>query len=110
VPAAPAAADRRSKQAIYGFRGSDIASYLRAASTTQRLTLAVNQRASAGLVAATSALWLSASPFAMDDAAIRYQPVRAAWRARRQTPAARDGAAFAPLRHAQDADPLGLSN
>ncbi|MBK6726753.1 MAG: UvrD-helicase domain-containing protein [Xanthomonadales bacterium] len=98
------------KQAIYGFRGSDIASYLRAAaSTTQRLTLAVNQRASAGLVAATNALYgASASPFAMDDDAIHYLPVRASGRADDKPLLRSDGAAFAPMQlHAPDADPLG---
>lgn len=99
------------KQAIYGFRGSDIASYLRAAaSTTQRLALAVNQRASADLVAATNALYgASPAPFAMDGDAIRYLPVRSAGRADR-TPLCRgDAAAFAPLQqHADDDDPLGL--
>ena len=99
------------KQAIYGCRGSDIASYLRAAaSTTQRLTLAVNQRASTGLVAATNALYgASSSPFAMDDDAIRYLPVRAAGRVEAKPLRRSDGAAFAPLQlHAHDDDPLGL--
>lgn len=74
------------KQAIYGFRGGDIATYLRAAATTtQRLTLAVNQRASHDLVAATNALYAaSPNPFAMDDDTIRYVPVQAAGRADRK--------------------------
>ena len=99
------------KQAIYGFRGSDIASYLRAAaSTTQRLALAVNQRASADLVAASNALYgASPAPFAMDDDAIRYLPVRSAGRADRKPLCRSDAAAFAALQlHAHGDDALGL--
>ena len=74
------------KQSIYRFRGSDIASYLRAAATTtQRLSLAVNQRATQALVDATNALYAHAGDaFAMPDDAIRYVPVGAAGRADRE--------------------------
>ena len=99
------------KQAIYGFRGSDIATYLRAAATTtQRLTLAVNQRASTGLVAATNALYgASRDAFAMDDAAIRYQPVQAAGRADAAPLVRIDDAPWAPLQlHAPTPDAFGL--
>jgi exodeoxyribonuclease V beta subunit len=99
------------KQAIYGFRGSDIATYLRAAATTtQRLTLAVNQRASTGLVAATNALYgARRDAFAMDDAAIRYPPVQAAGRADAAPLVRMDDAPWAPLQlHAATADAFGL--
>ncbi|MEO5623918.1 MAG: UvrD-helicase domain-containing protein [Dokdonella sp.] len=46
------------KQAIYGFRGGDIAAYLRArAQTAMRLSLAVNHRSSRALVGAVNALY-----------------------------------------------------
>lgn len=99
------------KQAIYGFRGSDIATYLRAAATTtQRLALAVNQRASRGLVAATNALYgANRDAFAMADDAIRYHPVQAAGRAD-LTPLVRmDDTPWAPLQlHAPTPDAFGL--
>ena len=97
------------KQAIYGFRGGDIVTYLRAAATTtQRLSLAVNQRATHDLVAATNALYgASANPFAMDDDAIRYVPVRAAGRADRTPLRDADGRATPALQlHFRDGDAL----
>ena len=97
------------KQAIYGFRGSDIATYLRAAATTtQRLSLGVNQRASSALVIATNALYAaSPSPFAMADDTIRYVPVQAAGRTDTQPLRRADGQPVMPLQlHVAEADPL----
>ena len=97
------------KQAVYGFRGGDIATYLRAAATTtQRLTLAVNQRATHDLVAATNALYAaSTNPFAMDDGTIRYVPVQAAGRADRKPLHRTDAGTTASLQlHVRDGDAL----
>jgi exodeoxyribonuclease V beta subunit len=97
------------KQAIYGFRGGDIATYLRAAATaTQRLALTVNQRASSDLITATNALYgRSHMPFAMTDDAIHYVPVQAAGRTDAEPLRRADGALSPALHlHAHD-DPLG---
>lgn len=99
------------KQAIYGFRGGDIATYLRAAATTtQCLALTVNQRASRALVAATNALYgASDAPFAMDDDAIHYVPVQAAGRTDGKPLRRTDGTNTAALHlHAHVGDALDL--
>ncbi len=62
------------KQAIYGFRGADVYTYLEAyrdvaAHTTQN----VNQRSSAGLIAAVNQLFAAPTPFLVDE--IGYRPV-----------------------------------
>jgi exodeoxyribonuclease V beta subunit len=66
------------KQAIYGFRGADVAAYLgaRADAGEQVYTLDVNYRSDPPLIEALNALYASvARPFALDE--IAYQPVRA---------------------------------
>jgi exodeoxyribonuclease V beta subunit len=66
------------KQAIYGFRGADVYSYLKAREAAQaRFTLATNQRSTPGLIAAVNALFArSPNPFLFES--IEYLPVRAA--------------------------------
>lgn len=71
------------KQAIYGFRGADVFSYLEARRETsiRRGTLMHNQRSEASLIRAVNALFLSQSkPFLLDD--IPYPEVAPATRAR----------------------------
>src|SRR5450432_1654681 len=69
------------KQAIFGFRGGDIAAYLRASEqVTQRYSLAVNHRSSAALVSALNALY-EHSDGGFDDARIRYRHVQGGGRA-----------------------------
>ena len=66
------------KQAIYGFRGADVYSYLNAREAAQaRFTLATNQRSTPRLIAAVNALFAhSPNPFLLES--IDYLPVRAA--------------------------------
>jgi exodeoxyribonuclease V beta subunit len=66
------------KQAIYGFRGADIFTYLEAAARVdQRYTLEENWRSETPLVHAVNAVFgFAENPFVFD--AIRFQPVRAA--------------------------------
>ena len=69
------------KQAIYAFRGGDIAAYLRArAQASASFALAVNQRSSTMLVEACNALYTH-SGGGFDDVNVRYQSVSAAGRA-----------------------------
>lgn len=71
------------KQAIYRFRGGDVHTYLRAASTASadaRLHLEVNRRSTAAYVEACNQ-WYAACGLTLSrdaDHAIRYRPVRAA--------------------------------
>lgn len=86
------------KQAIYRFRGGDIHAYLRAARTVapdSRMSLDVNHRSSANLVAACNAFYAIAGDTlgdaeSPDAAKIRYQPVRASSR-QNATPYCVDG-------------------
>jgi exodeoxyribonuclease V beta subunit len=79
------------KQAIYGFRGGDIATYLRARAQTEHcFALDTNYRASQALVAALNALYAHGDG-GFADPQIRYQPVQAAGITDRQ-PYAIDGA------------------
>jgi len=65
------------KQAIYGFRGGDIAAYLSArAAAPQRCALTENFRSAPALVAACNELYAAAGDGFANDA-IRYRPVRA---------------------------------
>ena len=76
------------KQAIYGFRGGDVHTYLQAASRIgpeQRLPLAINQRSTTGYVAACNELFAQAGAgLSMRDAdpgsAIAYREVTASGR------------------------------
>ncbi|MDR3388327.1 MAG: UvrD-helicase domain-containing protein [Rudaea sp.] len=66
------------KQAIFGFRGGDIAAYLRAsAQVRKRYSLAVNYRSSTALVGALNALYEHTDDGGFNDPRIRYQPVQA---------------------------------
>lgn len=68
------------KQAIYAFRGGDIAAYLRASAQTRaRYSLATNHRSASALVGALNALYGGRGGFG--HAGIDYQPVRAGERA-----------------------------
>ncbi len=65
------------KQAIFGFRGGDIAAYLRASEhAEQRYSLAVNRRSSTALVGALNALYATRDG-GFDDERIRYRTVQA---------------------------------
>ncbi|HEY7872137.1 MAG TPA: UvrD-helicase domain-containing protein [Rudaea sp.] len=69
------------KQAIYGFRGGDVSTYLRVRETiAQRFDLTRNFRSSTPLVEACNALYAAAGD-GFDDARVRYVPVRASGRA-----------------------------
>jgi exodeoxyribonuclease V beta subunit len=69
------------KQAIYAFRGGDIAAYLHAREqATARYALATNQRSSSALIAACNALYARADGGFADEL-VRYQPVTPAGRA-----------------------------
>lgn len=85
------------KQAIYGFRGGDIAAYLRAsAQTTLRFSLDVNQRSSRALVGALNALYGDAGG-GFGASGIDYRAVTAAGKVD-ERPWAIDGVAVgAPL-------------
>jgi exodeoxyribonuclease V beta subunit len=85
------------KQAIYGFRGADIFTYLDAARATQDgYTLDRNWRSESGLVGAVNTLFCAApNPFAFDD--IVFQKVNPAGRAD-GVPLRENGAQSAPLR------------
>jgi exodeoxyribonuclease V beta subunit len=66
------------KQAIYSFRGGDIAAYLRASQQAgQRFSLATNHRSSRALVQAFNA-WYAETDGGFAHPQIRYQPVSAA--------------------------------
>ena len=66
------------KQAIYGFRGGDIAAYLGArAQVARQFFLAWNFRSSRALVGACNAIYAHVDG-GFDDTRIRYQPVQAA--------------------------------
>jgi len=71
------------KQAIYGFRGGDIAAYLRAREQAAVFALAQNQRSGSALVRACNALYAHAGG-GFEDERVRYQPVTAAGRADRK--------------------------
>jgi exodeoxyribonuclease V beta subunit len=78
------------KQAIYSFRGGDIAAYLRAsAQANRRYSLATNHRSSASLVQAMNALY-GHTDGGFDHPQIRYQNVLAAGRTD-ETPYTVDG-------------------
>ena len=69
------------KQAIYSFRGGDIAAYLRAsAQASQRFSLATNHRSSCALVEALN-VWYGHTEGGFDHPQIRYQQVTPAGRA-----------------------------
>ena len=69
------------KQAIYGFRGGDLASYLRARRGADGgFPLTVNQRSSTQLITAVNALYANTAG-GFDDAEIRYVPVAAGGKA-----------------------------
>jgi exodeoxyribonuclease V beta subunit len=71
------------KQAIYGFRGGDIGTYLQASRHVQhRWSLAINQRSATALVAALNGLYGDRGGFGNAD--IDYLPVAAAGRADRK--------------------------
>ena len=84
------------KQAIYGFRGADIFTYLEAASRVdQRYTLEQNWRSETPLVAAVNAVFgFAENPFVFDP--IQFQPVRAAGEAD-QNPLMENGRPLPPL-------------
>ncbi|WP_419810835.1 exodeoxyribonuclease V subunit beta [Bacterioplanoides sp.] len=69
------------KQAIYGFRGADIFTYMearRALAAQQRFTLDTNWRSHSRLIAGVNHLWgINASPFVFDQD-IEFVPVKAA--------------------------------
>ncbi|WP_338353202.1 exodeoxyribonuclease V subunit beta [Thalassolituus oleivorans] len=71
------------KQAIYGFRGADIFTYIQARRSLpdeRRFTLDTNYRSHSGLVAAVNQLWQAhAKPFIFDDD-IKFLPVDASGR------------------------------
>jgi len=70
------------KQAIYGFRGGDIGTYVHAGRQAQhRWSLATNQRSASALVSALNGLYGDGGGFGGTD--IDYQPVSAAGRADR---------------------------
>jgi len=69
------------KQAIYSFRGGDIAAYLRASEqASQRYSLATNHRSSRALVEALNA-WYEHTEGGFGHPQIRYQPVTPAGKA-----------------------------
>jgi exodeoxyribonuclease V beta subunit len=69
------------KQAIYSFRGGDIAAYLRAgAQADQRFSLGTNHRSSRALVEALNA-WYAHTEGGFGQPSIRYQPVAPAGKA-----------------------------
>ena len=69
------------KQAIYSFRGGDIAAYLRASEqASQRYSLATNHRSSRALVEVLNA-WYGHTNGGFDHPQIRYQPVTPAGKA-----------------------------
>ena len=84
------------KQAIYGFRGADVFTYLAAAaSVDQRYTLETNWRSERKLVAAINAVFQFApQPFVFEE--IHFQPVLASGKAD-QTPLTEAGVASPPL-------------
>ncbi len=68
------------KQAIYAFRGGDIAAYLRASEQVDvRYSLGVNHRSSAALITAINALYAHTGG-GFDDPRIRYRQVQASAR------------------------------
>ncbi len=83
------------KQAIYGFRGADVATYISARASVPpegRRTLGTNWRSETGLVSAVNRLFGShASPFA--NGAIAFEPVDASARADEQALVDPSGAA-----------------
>ncbi len=84
------------KQAIYGFRGADVFTYLTAArSAAQSHTLGINWRSESGLVGAVNHLFQNRStPFVVPE--IEFHPVKAAGRADAQ-PLTERGQLHAPL-------------
>lgn len=99
------------KQAIYGFRGADVFSYLeaRSADSVRRGTLMYNQRSEPGLIGAVNALFLARTrPFLLDD--IPYPAVAAGRRPRPPLGIDNDGGEpfrFLMLAPADDDKPLG---
>jgi exodeoxyribonuclease V beta subunit len=85
------------KQAIFGFRGGDIAAYLRASSeVTRRYSLVVNHRSSSALVTAVNALYAHTDG-GFRDARIRYQQVTAAGSAHDKAYSVSDSPVSTPL-------------
>jgi exodeoxyribonuclease V beta subunit len=84
------------KQAIYGFRGADIFTYLKAASVVARkFTLGENWRSESGLVDAINSIFCHAeAPFVVPE--IKFEPVRARGEANR-TPLLVKGQPQAPF-------------
>jgi exodeoxyribonuclease V beta subunit len=96
------------KQAIYRFRGGDIATYLRAAAGVDDvLQLGMNHRASTALVTATNGFYAAIpDPFGTADARIDYVPVSASRRHDDAVPRRGDGdAPMQPLHfHVADSE------
>ncbi|MEP6483854.1 MAG: exodeoxyribonuclease V subunit beta [Rudaea sp.] len=82
------------KQAIYGFRGGDLAAYLRARQRAdEQFALTVNRRSSAPLIAAVNSLYANTDG-GFNDAVIRYPPAEASGNADK-TPFATHGKVIA---------------
>ena len=97
------------KQAIFGFRGADVFTYLAAGRDADaRRTLERNWRSAAGLVQAVNALFGGAAqPFLVDE--IAFHPVRSAEKERKLLTVAGDDAAplrFWCLSRTDDSEPL----
>lgn len=70
---APVALIGDPKQAIYGFRGADVFTYMKAASAAARqFTLTTNWRSESRLIAAVNAIFDREKPFLLDD--IQFDP------------------------------------
>ncbi len=83
------------KQAIYGFRGGDIAAYLKAReSAARRCAMDTNYRSTQALVAALNALYGVSD---LGDARIAYQPMRCSGKAEEKA-LRQDGDPAPPLR------------
>lgn len=87
------------KQAIYGFRGADIFTYLMARRETapdNRFTMTANYRSTAPMVAAVNRLFDRDNPFLLAADAMKFTPVKAAGQADRLPPGD-DNTPMAPL-------------
>ena len=98
------------KQAIYGFRGADIFTYLTARSTAaHRYTLDTNHRSDASLIAAVNALFARPhQPFV--EPRIAFEAVHAA-RGEAERPLTHGGVARAPMRfwYWENEKPIGVT-
>jgi len=69
------------KQAIYGFRGADIFTYIQARQATpagHRFTMTRNYRSTPAMVAAVNAVFTHPNPFLLEAGGITFTPVQAA--------------------------------